>query len=218
MAVPINKSLYKAVKEYADIVYDKPSAYKSGFIVKTYKKLGGTYKDNNAEHDLERWFREKWSDVGNKEYPVYRPTKRINKETPLTVNEINKTNLMKQILLKQKIKGKKNLKPFEGKGITSTRTTKREEVEKFSNPDIVWEKLQEYSPEMPLFFSNRSDKKYMIIIDDKPIHFGQMGYEDFTKHQDTNRRDRYLKRANNIKGRWKDNKFSPNNLAINLLW
>ena len=95
---------------------------------------------------------------------------------------------------------------------------KEKEVLKYSNPDIVWMKLQEYSPNMPLFFSNRSDKKYMLIIDDKSIHFGQMGYEDFTKHQDVNRRDRYLKRANNIKGKWKDNKFSPNNLAINLLW
>jgi len=95
---------------------------------------------------------------------------------------------------------------------------KEKEVLKYSNPDIVWTKLQEYSPNMPLFFSNRSDKKYMLIIDDKPIHFGQMGYEDFTKHQDAIRRDRYLKRANNIKGKWKDNKFSPNNLAINLLW
>jgi hypothetical protein len=115
MAVPINKSLYKAVKEYADIVYDNPSAYKSGFIVKTYKKLGGTYKDNNAEHDLERWFREKWSDVGNKEYPVYRPTIRVNKNTPLTISEIDKKNLKSQIRLKQQIKGDKNLPPFKAK-------------------------------------------------------------------------------------------------------
>lgn len=218
---PLNIDLYNEVKKYADEIYKKHSAYKSGFIVKTYKSLGGEY-EGTGEKKLKRWFDEEWKDVNplktETSYPVYRPTKRVNKNTPLTVNEIDKENLIEQSIIKQKIKGKKNLKPFEGKGITSTCTTKREEVEKYSNPDIVWEKLQEYSPEMPLFFSNRSDKKYMIIIDDKPIHFGQMGYEDFTKHQDINRRDRYLKRANNIKGRWKDNKFSPNNLAINLLW
>ena len=115
MAVPVNKDLYNAVKEYADIVYNKPSAYKSGFIVKTYKKLGGTYRDDNKEHNLERWFKERWSDVGNKEYPVYRPTIRINKNTPLTINEIDKKNLKSQIKLKQKIKGEKNLPPFKAK-------------------------------------------------------------------------------------------------------
>jgi hypothetical protein len=115
MAVPVNKKLYEAVKVYADIVYDKPSAYKSGFIVKTYKKLGGTYKDDNKEHDLERWYKELWTDVGNKEYPVYRPTIRVNKNTPLTINEIDKKNLKSQIKLKQKIKGTKNLPPFKAK-------------------------------------------------------------------------------------------------------
>jgi len=115
MAVPVNKDLYNAVKEYADIVYNKPSAYKSGFIVKTYKKLGGTYRDDNKEHNLERWYKERWSDVGNKDYPVYRPTIRINKNTPLTINEIDKKNLKSQIKLKQKIKGTKNLPPFKAK-------------------------------------------------------------------------------------------------------
>jgi len=115
MAVPINTGLYKAVKEYADIIYDKPSAYKSGFIVKTYKKLGGTYKDDNREKELQRWFREKWVDVGNKEYPVYRPTIRVNKKTPLTAAEIDKKNLKSQIKLKQKIQGDKNLPPFKAK-------------------------------------------------------------------------------------------------------
>ena len=115
MAIPVNKALYKAVKEYADIVYAKPSAYKSGFIVKMYKKLGGTYKDNNKEKELQRWFSEKWADVGNKEYPVYRPTLRINSKTPLIVSEIDKKNLKSQIRLKQQIKGEKNLPPFKEK-------------------------------------------------------------------------------------------------------
>jgi len=116
MPTPINKDLYEAVKEYADIVYAKPSAYKSGFIVKMYKKLGGTYKDDNDnEKALQRWFKENWKNVGNGEYPVYRPTIRVNKNTPLTVSEIDKKNLKSQIKLKQQIRGSQNLPPFKAK-------------------------------------------------------------------------------------------------------
>jgi hypothetical protein len=112
MPTPIDPNLYNLVKKEADKVYDKPSAYKSGFIVKKYKSLGGKYSDDNKEKSLKRWFNEKWTDVGNKSYPVYRPTVRINNNTPLTVSEIKKSNLKKQIALKQKIMGNKNLPPF----------------------------------------------------------------------------------------------------------
>lgn len=112
MPVPVDTDLYNLVKREADKVYKKPSAYKSGFIVKKYKSLGGKYSDDNKEKSLKRWFNEKWTDVGNKAYPVYRPTVRINNNTPLTVSEIKKSNLKKQIELKQKIMGNKNLPPF----------------------------------------------------------------------------------------------------------
>lgn len=107
--------LYNKVKREADKKYKKPSAYKSGWIVKTYKERGGKYQEDDKEKKLKRWFREDWKDVGGKEYPVYRPTIRINKNTPLTVQEINKKNLKKQIKLKQKIKGDKNLPKFKKK-------------------------------------------------------------------------------------------------------
>jgi hypothetical protein len=68
--------------------------------------------------------------------------------------------------------------------------------------------------------SSRKDKKFMVYDGNKHkwIHFGQMGYEDFTRHKDPIRRDRYRKRAFNIKGNWRDNQYSPNNLSINILW
>ena len=70
-----------------------------------------------------------------------------------------------------------------------------------------------------LLLSTRKDKKYMIIDSDgKYIHFGDINYQDFTNHEDINRQTRYLSRANKIKGSWKDNKYSANNLSINLLW
>ena len=112
MPTPTDINLYNKAKKIADEVYKKSSAYKSGFIVKKYKELGGTYKDDNKPKNLKRWYAEKWMDIGNKEYPTYRPTVRINSKTPLTPNEIDPDNLKKQIKLKQKIKGNKNLPPF----------------------------------------------------------------------------------------------------------
>jgi hypothetical protein len=112
MPIPIDKELYEKAKKKADEVYKKSSAYKSGYIVKFYKSLGGRYKSDGEEPKLKRWYNEKWSDVGHKGYPVYRPMIRVSDETPLTVNEIDKANLRKQIELKQKIKGSKNLPKF----------------------------------------------------------------------------------------------------------
>ena len=68
--------------------------------------------------------------------------------------------------------------------------------------------------------STRTGKKYMIQDQNtgKMVHFGQLGYEDFTKHKDEARRQRYLKRATNMRGDWKQNPYSPNNLSINILW
>lgn len=104
--------LYNKVKKLADVIYKKNSAYKSGFIVKKYKEMGGQFYDND-EKPLKNWFKERWYDINdNKGYPVYRPLIKVNNKTPLTVNEIDKDNLIKQIKLKQKIKGSKNLPPF----------------------------------------------------------------------------------------------------------
>jgi len=67
--------------------------------------------------------------------------------------------------------------------------------------------------------STRKNKKYMIMNDDhKYIHFGDLRYEDYTKHQDKERLKNYLSIATKIKGNWRKDKYSPNNLAINLLW
>ena len=114
-AIPLNIKLYNSVKRKAGIIYKKPSAYKSGYIVKEYKRQGGKYKDGGGTKNLKRWYKEKWRDVGHKKYPVYRPTKRISAKTPLTTKEIDAKNLKKQIALKQKIKGNRNLPAFKKK-------------------------------------------------------------------------------------------------------
>lgn len=94
------------------------------------------------------------------------------------------------------------------------------DIDKWSNPSKVMQNAKEYfGKEIPIYLSTRKTKKYMIQNPEgKWVHFGQMNYEDYTKHQDKERQYKYLKRATNIKGDWKDDMYSPNNLSIHLLW
>lgn len=113
MPTPDNPTLYAKARKLADQVYDRPSAYKSGYIVKKYKELGGTYSNEaKKEKTLTRWFKEEWKDIGGKDYPVYRPTKRANARTPTTASEVDPKHLRKQIFLKQRIRGTANLPKF----------------------------------------------------------------------------------------------------------
>jgi len=116
MPIPKNLDLYNFVKKEADKVYSKSSAYKSGYIVRKYKELGGEYIDDNKPKNLDTWFSARWINInpllGKTGYPTYRPTVRVNKNTPKTVEEIPLKRLKEQYLLKQKIKGKKNLPKF----------------------------------------------------------------------------------------------------------
>jgi len=116
MPIPIDTKLYEKVKKQADQVYKKHSAYKSGYITKTYVKHGGTYRDDGKEPTLKRWYSENWINInpllGKTGYKTYRPTVRMNEKTPLTVEEIPLKRLKEQYRLKQKIKGYKNLPKF----------------------------------------------------------------------------------------------------------
>jgi hypothetical protein len=63
-------------------------------------------------------------------------------------------------------------------------------------------------------------KKYSIFdpIHKKWVNFGQLGYEDYTKHHDKKRRKNYLTRTKSMRGNWKNNKYSANNLSREILW
>ena len=97
----INKSLYKKAKKIADETYKRPSAYKSMFIVKKYQELGRKYTKKTK--GLSRWRDEKWVSVADyldgKNVPcgsdkigsnACRPTKRVDKNTPITIQEVIK--------------------------------------------------------------------------------------------------------------------------------
>jgi hypothetical protein len=115
MSKPANMELYNRIKN--KIFKENPinSAFRSGLVVKQYKEQGGTYVGTKPKDGLIRWFKEEWKDIGGKDYPVFRPTKRISKDTPLLAKEIDKKNLQEQIKRKQRIKSKGTLEPFKSK-------------------------------------------------------------------------------------------------------
>jgi DNA adenine methylase len=81
-----------------------------------------------------------------------------------------------------------------------------------------------------VMFCNTGKNKLMFDSPDGLVHFGNPQYPDYiiysfmeSKNQvekgtADKRRELYRARATNIKGNWRDNRFSPNNLAIKILW
>lgn len=100
---PADRKLYEKVKKQIYKKYPKQSAYRSGLLVKKYKKkFAEIYGPNKSPYigsypknkGLNRWFKEDWkSDTKKYKYTskssVYRPTKRITKDTPTTFKELS---------------------------------------------------------------------------------------------------------------------------------
>lgn len=113
---PKNPALYARVKEIVNQSYKKSSAFRSMAYIREYKRRGGKFVADGRPRNLSRWMREKWRDVNprrtKRSYPVFRPTVRISKKTPLTVGEISRAVLLAQSRRKQRIRGEHNLRPF----------------------------------------------------------------------------------------------------------
>lgn len=122
---PADARLYSSVKRSADNKFSAPtSAYKSAWIVREYKKRGGTYagKPPAKTTGLKRWFREKWVNVSKKNkpacgrtslrsaYPLCRPTKRITKNTPATVRELSTSKIKKASRKKKIVRGEERVR------------------------------------------------------------------------------------------------------------
>ena len=116
----LNPELYIEAKKLADLTYDKPSAYKSMFIVTTYKKLGGKYSGSikSKKKGVNKWNREQWIQVvpylesGKKiacgkgsNGKGCRPFIRIDSKTPITIDELIKIHGKKPLLKLAKEKG-----------------------------------------------------------------------------------------------------------------
>lgn len=102
---------------------------------------------------------------------------------------------------------------------------KLSELIKISDPAEVKRRFEKYrgSTKATIEPSPRADKKYLVRVAPangmrgRAIHFGST-LADFTKHGDEARRKSYLARSAGIKGDWRDDKWSSNNLARALLW
>ena len=105
--------LYENIKKDIIAKY-KPSAYRSGMIVRKYKeayalalaegknkyKSKDAYFGNKQNSNLKRWFDEKWTNqrgtVGyQNKNDVYRPNIIINSKTPITFKELTSAQIKK---------------------------------------------------------------------------------------------------------------------------
>ena len=94
-------------------------------------------------------------------------------------------------------------------------------LRKYSNPTKAQKMAHQYlGKTAKIYPGTSSQKKYKIFDPLKQtwVHFGQLGYSDFTKHKDKKRRQSYLNRSKHIRGNWEKNKYSPNNLSRHILW
>ena len=93
-------------------------------------------------------------------------------------------------------------------------SNKLNELRNYSDPEYVMQKAKMMGLN-PVHESSRKDKKYMVFDGRTMIHFGQMGYEDATKHNDLDRINRFKKRN----WKWQNSpKYSPAWLSWFLLW
>lgn len=92
---------------------------------------------------------------------------------------------------------------------------------RYSNPRQAQHMAYKYlGKTAKIYPAGNPQKKYKIYDKkhNKWINFGQIGYEDFTKHRDKTRRKNYLTRTKFMRGNWKNNPYSANNLSRNILW
>ena len=103
-----------------------------------------------------------------------------------------------------------------------TRTKFPKDLYLYSNPRIAQLNAYKYfgKKTAKLYPAINREKKYSVLDKkhNKWVNFGQMGYQDYTKHRDKKRRKNYLTRTKYIKGNWRKNRYSANNLSRNILW
>ncbi len=105
--IPRDPIFYNTIKEDISNKY-KHSAYRSGLIVKKFKdeyykkynKYDAYIGTKPKMSNLERWFAENWTTsdkyIGYKKIDdIYRPSIRINKDTPTTFSKLTKEQIAK---------------------------------------------------------------------------------------------------------------------------
>lgn len=225
--VPLDQELYDKIKQDIYSKYPKHSIYRSMMIVREYLRQGGEYATaKTKKSSTKTWLDEQWTSAndyyhtgkfiqcGNSdtmkkygEYPLCYARERL---LEFTRDELGK-------LIKEKtMLGKRHLgtKEMTGKG------QKEYPIHDIVNlPNVrKMARAEGYDPKRILPPTKKNSKLSYLTPDGRRINFGHASYESYDRHKDELRRERYLKRATNMKGNWRDDKYSANNLSIHLLW
>ena len=118
---PKNIELYKNVKNEAKKKFKVyPSIYANSWVVKEYKKRGGTYIGKKSKSKgLLRWYKEKWINVcklpkkvscgrtklsskWKRNYPYCRPSIRITSKTPKLASELSRKEIYSRCIKKKR--------------------------------------------------------------------------------------------------------------------
>ena len=108
MPEPVDDKLYEQTKKEVYKQIPKHSAYRSGILVQKYKEKFKKKYGNKSPYigkktdkkGIARWFKEEWvnqrGEIGYKnKNDIYRPSKRITKDTPITHGELTKKEINK---------------------------------------------------------------------------------------------------------------------------
>jgi hypothetical protein len=107
------------------------------------------------------------------------------------------------------------------KKLSKRETRFKKNIYKYSNPRQAQKMAFKYlGKTAKLYPASNPEKKYRICdpVSKKWVNFGQIGYEDYTRHKNKTRRHNYLTRTAGMLGNWKKNKYSANNLSRRVLW
>ena len=104
-----------------------------------------------------------------------------------------------------------------GSGLKGSVRNKETNILNYSDPDRVWNNAIKYlKKNIVIALSTKKNKKYMVRRPDGIwVHFGEMGYEDFTLTRDKEKQKLFKLRN----AKWaKQDKYTPGWLAYHLLW
>ena len=116
---------------------------------------------------------------------------------------------------------KESMEELDGGSKQKVNKSFTKKLRKYSNPQKAQRMAYKYLGKSAKLYPARNPVKKYSIYDpknEKWTNFGQIGYEDYTKHKDKKRRKSYLTRSRGMLGNWKRNKYSANNLSIHILW
>jgi hypothetical protein len=90
-------------------------------------------------------------------------------------------------------------------------------IYEYSNPKTVLKKAKKLLNNDSIILSTHKNKKYAILNPETGqwIHFGQFGFQDYTKHKDEKRKLAFQRRN----AKWKNMEtYTPGFLSYHILW